>query len=114
VTVPTQLTLDGREVRHPAPTGPHLGSAQREILRHLGLFGSITSTQAGTIVHEQRRARRGYSGCGFGVKDDNAHSSYGGSGCCRYAVSDGTDVMKRLRERGFVEKHFGLWFSKTS
>lgn len=106
-----QLTMDGREVRHPAPTGPHLGSAQREVLRHLGLFGSITSTQAGVIVHEQRTARQGYSGCGHGAKD---HGTYTGLGCCRYAVSDGTEVMKRLRDRGFVEKHFGLWFSKAA
>ena len=108
----TQLTLDGREVQHPAPTGvrPPLGAAQREVLRHLGLFGSITSTQAGVIVHEQRRARQGYGGCGTGAK---WRSEYTGAGCCPYASTDGTEVMKRLKKRGYVEKHFGLWFAKT-
>jgi len=112
MTADMQLTLDGREVQHPAPgtTRPPLGAAQREVMRHLGLFGSITSTQAGVIVHEQRTARNGYRSCGIGAKTD---SDYNGAGCCPYAVSDGTEVMKRLRKRGYVEKHFGLWFAKT-
>lgn len=104
-----QLTLDGREVQHPAPTGtrPPIGQAQRDVLRHLGLFGSITSTQAGVIVHGLR------GNCGSGTKDDAAQSQYAGTGCCRYASTDGTEVMKRLKKRGYVEKHFGLWFAKT-
>jgi hypothetical protein len=102
-----QLTIDGREVQHPAPAGtrPPLGAAQREVMRHLGLFGHLTSTQAGVIVHDVRRAKGGR--CGPQPPGDVSLA------CCIYAASDGTEVMKRLRKRGYVEKHFGLWFAKS-
>ncbi|MBA2742499.1 MAG: hypothetical protein H0U46_10860 [Actinobacteria bacterium] len=107
-----QLTLDGREVQHPAPTGarPPLGPAQREVLRKLA-FGSLTTTQAGVIVHDIRR-ERGRGSCGFGAK--NGQSDYSGLGCCRYASTDGSAVMKRLADRGYLERHGGLWFAKSA
>ena len=121
-----QLTIEGEEVeyrRASRGTVP-LGRAQKEVMRRLG-FGSLTSTQAGVIVHEERRfalaaLRRvpianisEWAGCGHGARDDEAKSEYGGSGCCRYAATDGAAVMKRLYDRGFVEKHAGLWFAKS-
>jgi hypothetical protein len=105
VTVAMQLTIDGGEVeyRHASSRAP-LGPAQREVMRLLG-FGSLTSTQAGSIVHGLRGS------CGFGAKDTGRE--YRGAGCCRYAVTDGSAVMRRLYDRGFVEKHSGLWFAKS-
>ena len=94
-----QLTLDGGEVPV-SRTVARLGANQRAVLRKM-VFGSMTSTQAGVIIHE----RRGH--CGFGAKD---RGEYTGAGCCRYAVSDGSAVLVGLRERGFVEKEGGLWW----
>lgn len=118
----SQIAFDGSEVRHPAPTGARLGPAQREVLRQLG-FGSLTSTQAGTIVHRVR-GHCGY-GCPFGEWNTlHYHKSrygggyiapsspgYAGAGCCPYAATDGTSVMKRLERRGYAVKIFGLWFA---
>lgn len=95
----TQLTLDGSEVPVSRTTA-RLGRNQRAILRTL-VFGSLTSTQAGRIVHELR----GY--CGAGAK---SRGDYQGAGCCPYAATDGSDVMRSLRDRGFVEKQGGLWW----
>jgi hypothetical protein len=109
-----QLTIDGSEVEyHRAVSGTRLGPNQREVMRRLG-FGSLTSTQAGTICHELRNERHGQS-CTQGgtARDDRAKSEYGGEGCCRFASSDGSSMMKGLREQGFVEKHAGLWFAKS-
>lgn len=122
-----QQTLDGQLVRHPAPTGVRLGPHEREVLRALG-FGSLTSTQAGKICHAMRghcgyrcpygewNKRRYYAPSTGGVytmgeKDDEENLRYKGDGCCPYAVSEGTEVMKRLKRRGFVEKRAGLWFA---
>jgi hypothetical protein len=109
-----QLTIDGGEVEYMrAASGARLGPNQREIMRKLG-FGSLTSTQAGTIVHAMRN-ERGRTSCTRGgtSRDDRAQSSYKGSGCCRFASTDGSGAMKRLHELGFVEKHAGLWFAKS-
>lgn len=123
-----QLTLDGQEIRHPAPTSARLGPHEREVLRTLG-FGSLTSTQAGKICHAIR-GHCGY-GCPYGEWNTRGYhnSPYGGcniyptqhegfektryrgDGCCPYAVSEGTEVMKRLRKRGYVEKIGGLWYT---
>lgn len=102
-----QQTLDGQEIKHPAPTRTHIGPHEREVLRALG-FGSLSSTQAGTICHDVR------GHCGYRVPygEWNVRGSrYMGGGCCPYAVSEGTEVMKRLKRRGFVEKIGGLWYA---
>jgi hypothetical protein len=109
-----QLTIDGSEVEyHRAVNGVRLGPNQREVMRQLG-FRSLTSTQAGVICHELRNERAG-TGCTRGgtARDDRAKSDYNGVGCCRFASSDGSAVMKSLHEGGYVEKHAGLWFAKS-
>lgn len=98
-----QLTLDGREVPvvelYP---GLGLGKHQARILSELRVR-TLTSTQAGVIVH----AIRGH--CGYGSRDERYHSVYAGEGCCRYCASDGGDVMKSLARRGLVVKVAGIW-----
>ena len=75
-------------------------------------FGSLTSTQAGTIVHSLReRECRGVRL--MSARESRYHSAYAGSGCCRFAATDGLAVMTRLRKRGFVVKVFGLWFANS-
>jgi hypothetical protein len=100
-----QLTLDGREVTL-LPDGRlpgrllRLGPRQKEVMRQLGLHGSIRAVQAGVIVH----AGRGH--CGFGAK------RYAGTGiaCCAYAASDGSALMRSLELNGLVEKIGGVYY----
>lgn len=106
---PTQLTLDGREVlldtvgRLPAPQ--RLGVRQRDVMRALGLRGSIRAVQAGTIAH------RGRGHCGFGNRDVSATGSgYEGEGCCRYASTDGSAILKSLAQYGLVETIGGVYY----
>jgi len=127
-----QQTLDGQLIRHPAPSGTHLGPHERKVLRALG-FGSLTSTQAGAICHEIRG--HCFSQVSYGEWNSGGHhrSRYGGvniypethegfeetryrgQGCCPGACLEGTEVMKRLKRRGFVEKigtgAGALWFA---
>lgn len=103
-----QLTIDGREVEHPAPrshAGP-LSPVQVEILRRMATHGWISSTNAGVIAHAHREERKGRD---F-VRHVQLHGLRG-DGCCRWAASDGGDVMKRLAARGLVERYErGVWF----
>jgi len=101
VSTAVQMTLDGGEVPV-SHTRVRLGPNQRQVLRKLALVSHMTSTDAGVIVHEQR----GWHG--FGAKDTGR--PYVGAGCCRYASTDGSALMRSLRERGFVEKQGGLWW----
>lgn len=102
-----QLTLDGREVEHPPPTfhaGP-LSGVQKEIMRALAVRGWISSTAAGVIAHAHREERLHRSFIAhvqrWGLRGD---------GCCRWAATDGGAVMKRLAERGLVERYErGVW-----
>lgn len=98
----TQLDVFGGETAHvevtkrAAPFTP----CQQEILRLLRNFGSITSTQAGKIVHSHRDG-----GCYRCRVNDNGH--------CQWASSDGNDAMKRLMERGLVRRHRpGVWIAR--
>lgn len=92
----TQLDIYGGETEHVEVSSQRstFSAAQREILRFMGNYGAITSTQAGVIVHAHReggcyRCRRG---------------------TCPWVSSDGSDAMRRLRDRGFVKRHHrGLW-----
>lgn len=104
----TQLTIDGREVELDAvgrlPRTMRLGPRQRAVMRELGLHGSIRPIQAGRVIHSERGA------CGSGVRDYEAKSAYGGEGCCRYASSDGSIMLKTLAGYGLVEKIGGVWY----
>ena len=103
-----QLALEG--LGDPVPLSAligkraRLGPRQRAVLDELGRRGSLTSTQAGRIVH----AARGH--CGSGARDSFTHE-YAGAGCCPYAVSDGAEVLYPLAARGLVEMIGGVWYS---
>lgn len=91
-----QLDLHGGETPHDAVIAKRhqYSGAQREILRFIQNYGAITSTQAGVVVHAHREG-----GC-YRCR----------SGTCRWLSSDGSDAMKRLRDRGLVKRHHrGLW-----
>jgi hypothetical protein len=119
-----QLTLDGGEVtaselderRRRAAT---LSEAQAEILRFMvtGRLGWIRSSEAGVILHAHRRARLDRRDCG---SDSRIYHTGKGVfryslnlGCCEQASSDGTMAMRRLAERGLVERiEPGTWVLK--
>lgn len=91
-----QLDIHGGEHEHVAVVAKRhqYSGAQREILRFIGNYGAITSTQAGVIVHAHREG-----GCHRCRK-----------GTCPWLSSDGCDAMRRLRKRGLVKRHHrGLW-----
>lgn len=80
--------------------------SQREILLIIRQLGSITSTQAGKIVHAHRGGQLEH-GCRRCKADSRGH--------CDFAASDGRDAMKRLRDRGIVRRpKAGLWIPVRS
>lgn len=91
-----QLTIDGREVELaavPSRRFPYT-AAQRSILALIAQQGSITSTEAGKIVHAHRMPP---------CKRCN-------EGKCGYVASDGGDTLKRLQARGLVRRIVaGVW-----
>lgn len=93
-----QLDFDGNEIEvmaAPAPFTP----AQREILRLVRTYGTVTSTAAGKILHAHRDLR-----C----------LKCAGNQICQYAASDGGDALKRLMERGLVRRvRTGVWVAVT-
>lgn len=94
----TQLDIYGGETAHVEITkaAAPLTPCQREILRLIQNLGSVTSSQAGRIVHAHRDG-----GCQRCRDVDRR---------CRFAASDGHDAMKRLTARGIVRRHHrGLW-----
>jgi len=101
VTGHRQLRIDGREVDHDrvvAQQAP-LTAAQGAIIGHIRDHGSIRSVEAGVIVHLHRDRPCTLAG---GSRAD----AYRGTGiaCCAYAGTDGLEAMKRLAERGLVER----------
>lgn len=102
----SQLTLEGREIPL-LPDGRiatrlRLGPNQREVMRRLGLHGSIRAVQAGVIIH-QGRGR-----CGFGAKASRYRG--GGLGCCAYAATDGSALLKTLERQGLVQNIGGVYY----
>jgi hypothetical protein len=75
-----------------AVRGPRLSVAQREVLRHLAFNEAIRAVTAGTILHGFRNDGRGCGGTG------------GKSGCCRWASTDGSAMLRRMRDRGLIRK----------
>jgi hypothetical protein len=128
---PKQMTLDGAYTDHPAPTRHYLGPHERAVLQRLA-YDSLTSTQAGTICHSVRGHcfsqvpygrwnidgyhRSKYGGVNIYPKThtDFEKTRYRGEGCCPGACLEGTEVMKRLKRRGFVVKIGGLWYAAES
>jgi hypothetical protein len=102
----TQLTVDGREVPllrdGRIATRLRLGPNQREVMRRLGLHGSIRAVQAGQIIHQGR------GHCGFGAKSRGG--GYGGAGCCAYASTDGSALLRTLEKQGLVQNIGGVYY----
>lgn len=95
-----QLRLDGTEVplANEAAKTP-LTPAQREILRHIGEHGHITSTEAGTIIHRQRQA-----------SNPRITNPQYIEVMHRYACADGLEACKRLLKRNLVRREKpGRW-----
>jgi len=98
--MPTQLTIDGREVDYADVASTRHGrgfaftAAQREILRLLRLRGIVTSTEAGLVMHAHRGS------CGFGARGHGPR----GNQCCPYCATDGLSAMRRLMQRGLVKR----------
>lgn len=91
-----QLTLDGTEVMLPAEPRSHTRytPAQRVILRLIAEGDTITSSEAGRIVHALRTppCQR--------CKEDR----------CAFIASDGRDALKRLQDRGLLRRRLaGVW-----
>lgn len=109
-----QLDLVGGEVSteeanrtSTARRGGQLSFAQRAILRVIREDGSIRAVEAGVIIHQHRGGRC----CGFGAGADRYKG--GGKACCGYAATDGSSALKRLRDRGLVERaDDGSWTGK--
>ena len=85
---PAQLTLGGTEVPvvnvQPARKTRPLSPAQRAIMAHIGEHGSITSSEAGRLVHVH-----GPSPVPWELRR-------------QYASSDGWTTLDRLRKSGLV------------
>jgi hypothetical protein len=90
-----QLTLDGREEAIPtAPRHSPFTAAQREIMHAIADRETISSTEAGQIVHAHR----------------SPSCARCAEGCCRFAAVDGRDALMRLQKRGLVRRRFvGVW-----
>lgn len=104
-----QLTFGGGEVEEPksrAQITQPLSRVQFAVLNELHAKGSIRSVEAGVIVHRTRE-----KGCVTG--QHTASFQGGGIGCCAYAAADGNEAMKRLMERGLVERAVerGRWIA---
>jgi hypothetical protein len=92
-----QLTLDGREVEYSQVLAERHGfsDAQREIMRAIRLQGFVTASEAGRIVHAARGHCAGHA---------RFPARRTGEMCCRYGPTDGSDALRRLRERGLISK----------
>jgi hypothetical protein len=93
-----QLTVDGSEVpfsvsRLVSRKTP-LSHGQEEAVAFMRMHPCVNPTQIGVIVH----ANRLHGGCRL---RGNARAS---ERCCEYATSDGVEMLKRLMNRGLVEK----------
>ena len=111
MTASMQLTLDGSEVEHrnvsrPAAAVP-LSDAQVEILKWIALYGWISSTQAGVILH----AHACDQWFAAHPQYDHPESRARYLGRRRpYAASDGGEALKRLAGRGLVGRvEPGAW-----
>jgi hypothetical protein len=80
-----------------------LNDTQTAMLRHVGEHGSITSTEAGVILHQAR------GHCGFGGKGGRHDGDSRSKACCVYACSDGSMALRRLRDRGALVKSASGW-----
>lgn len=87
--VPSGSPLD----QHPQRRPTRLNGTQTAMLRHVRDHGSITSTEAGVILHQAR------GHCGFGGKGGRHTGESRSKACCVYASSDGSMALRRLRDR---------------
>lgn len=104
-STPMQLRVDGGEDPHvrvvkDAPLGPRQYAVLHE-MRHV-TNGVINPSRAGRVCHavrdERRRAKGNHGGCWSPTKSADA------KGCCKWAASDGYDVLLSLMARGLVTR----------
>ena len=95
-----QLTVDGREVPWQLATRVPTRDAHRRILRHVGQQGTISSTEAGLIVHECR------GNCAYQTmyRSREGLLTDRGKGCCVYCATDGSRTLRTLERWGFVTR----------
>lgn len=99
-----QLRIDGGE----DPTDMIVGSLRptsRAIIRHILEHGSISAVEAGCLVHAGRRT---WSHSTEGLAQYREYHP-ASKGCCAYAASDGSDALRKLRDRGLVERTEDAW-----
>ena len=89
-----QLTVDGREVKHPPPRPTILTDRQRAVLEDLRRNDGISTRLAGEVVHVVRGWCPQQA-----VRTD-------GSTCCERSTADGHKVLARLTELGLA-RHVG-------
>ena len=99
-----QLTIDGGEVPlADIATRARPGASMKLVLEYLRLKGSVRSAMAGRLIHDARR------------QVCERPTLPGAIGCCKWAGSDGGEVLRRLEARGLVEQIGGVWYpSKAS
>jgi hypothetical protein len=92
-----QLTLDGREIPLLEASAPRstssLSAVQRALLVYVREHDSITSLQAGRIVHAARGGQ-----CARAIADGK-HGA-----CCKWASEDGRAACMRLVKRGLLRR----------
>lgn len=96
-----QLDIYGNEhdpARRPVDPSAPLSRAQREVLRLAARPEGVRPVEAGEVVHAARRLP-----CASKRYHDRLRTTT--DRCCRYAASDGWDLLKRLEARGLVEQH---------
>lgn len=100
---PMQLRIDGGEEPYVHTVGnAPLGPVQKAVLheaRHL-CGGVISPSRAGRVAHMYRNQKRREHGSLAGCASP---FSLAAQGCCKYAATDGVDVLLGLMARGLVE-----------
>jgi hypothetical protein len=96
----------------PTPRPAPLSAAQRAVLDLARRTEGVRAVEAGMVLHDLRNGGRGCrpNPRGYPVAPlpaSNAADRWTGTrsvACCPWASSDGSELLKRLRDRGLVEQ----------
>jgi hypothetical protein len=106
----TQIDLWGQDADPGAVQAARVASlspAQKEILRLARRPAGVTTAEAGRVLHGARDGGRGCRPGRHGAGGTARGGAPDDGRCCPWATSDGWDVLKRLRARGFVDQPAG-------